>query len=67
MEHRESRFIEYKNLNLYYQCWLPPGDPKAILLVVHGLTEHSRALYKFGQLFYAQRLHRMRSGPARAW
>jgi len=30
-----------KDLTLYYQCWLPAGDPKAILLVVHGLAEHS--------------------------
>ncbi len=28
-------------LNLYYQGWLPDDEPKAIMLVVHGLAEHS--------------------------
>ena len=41
MEHREGRFTGCKGLNLYYQCWLPEADPKAILLVVHGWAEHS--------------------------
>ena len=41
MEHVESRFTGCKGLNLYYQCWLPQADPKAILLVVHGWAEHS--------------------------
>lgn len=41
MEHIEGKFKGQKNLNLYYQCWLPEGEPKAILLVVHGLAEHS--------------------------
>ena len=41
MEHTESRFTGRKGLNLYYQCWLPEADPKAILLVVHGWAEHS--------------------------
>ncbi len=41
MEHREGKFRELGNLALYYQCWLPPDTPKAILLVVHGLAEHS--------------------------
>jgi acylglycerol lipase len=41
MEHTEGRFRGHKNLNLYYQCWLPAKDPVAILLVVHGGAEHS--------------------------
>jgi len=41
MEHREGKFRGYGNLDLYYQCWLPPESPKAVLLVVHGLAEHS--------------------------
>ena len=41
MEHIEGRFTGCKGLNLYYQCWLPEADPRAILLVVHGLAEHS--------------------------
>jgi acylglycerol lipase len=41
MKHREGKFKGYKDLNLYYQCWLPDGKPKAVLLVAHGLAEHS--------------------------
>ena len=41
MEHTEGTFTGYKRLKLYYQCWLPDGEPKAILLVVHGMAEHS--------------------------
>ncbi len=41
MEHIEGHFKGHENLNLYYQVWLPSCNPKAILLVVHGLAEHS--------------------------
>lgn len=41
MEHTEGRFTGRKGLSLYYQCWLPSTDPKAILLAVHGWAEHS--------------------------
>ena len=41
MKHIEGRFNGCKRLNLYYQCWLPAANPKAILLVVHGWAEHS--------------------------
>lgn len=41
MEHKEGRFSGHKKVNLYYQCWLPAREPKAILLVVHGICEHS--------------------------
>ena len=41
MKQVEGKFRGHKNLNLYYQCWLPAKGPKAILLVVHGFAEHS--------------------------
>ncbi len=41
MKHIEARFNEHKNTALYYQCWLPTKGIKAVLLVVHGLAEHS--------------------------
>jgi len=41
MKHVEGKFKGYKNLNLFYQCWLPSNEPKAVLLVAHGLAEHS--------------------------
>jgi len=41
MKHVEGNFRGYKKFNLYYQCWLPARKPKAILLVAHGMFEHS--------------------------
>jgi alpha-beta hydrolase superfamily lysophospholipase len=40
MEHREGRFRGLEDVELYYQSWLPDGDPRAILLVVVGFAEH---------------------------
>jgi acylglycerol lipase len=41
MKHLDSQFKGSSALNLYYQSWLPPDEPKAILLFAHGLAEHS--------------------------
>jgi len=41
IHHAEGNFQGHRNLSLYYQCWLPAAKPKAILLVVPGLAEHS--------------------------
>jgi acylglycerol lipase len=41
MQHREGHFTGLKEFNLYYQCWLPDGDPRAVLLIAHGYAEHS--------------------------
>jgi alpha-beta hydrolase superfamily lysophospholipase len=39
-EHREGTFAGYRNLQLFYQVWRPP-EPRAILVNVHGLGDHS--------------------------
>ncbi len=41
MKHHEGYFKSIRETNIYYQYWLPEGEPKAILLVAHGITEHS--------------------------
>jgi acylglycerol lipase len=41
MERTEGTFKGSKGLNLYYQCWMSDANPKAVLLVVPGLAEHS--------------------------
>lgn len=41
MNHIEGNFKGVRNANIYYQAWLPEGDIKAVLLIVHGLGEHS--------------------------
>lgn len=41
MQHREGRFTGLGDLSIYFQVWLPEGEPKAGLLVAHGYAEHS--------------------------
>ncbi|MCP3940699.1 MAG: alpha/beta hydrolase [Desulfobacteraceae bacterium] len=41
MKHQEGYLKSNKADNIYYQCWLPEDEPRAIFLVVHGLAEHS--------------------------
>jgi len=41
MKHQEGIFTGQENLTLYYQYWLPTTDAKAVLLLVHGLGDHS--------------------------
>jgi alpha-beta hydrolase superfamily lysophospholipase len=41
MQHSEGQFEVSEDLSLYYQCWLPSKGPTAVLLIVHGLAEHS--------------------------
>lgn len=41
MEHQDGFFKGIRDTQIYYHAWLPDGDPKGILIVVHGLAEHS--------------------------
>jgi alpha-beta hydrolase superfamily lysophospholipase len=41
LNHREGFFKNKTGLNLYYQLWLPNNDPRAILVLSHGLADHS--------------------------
>lgn len=41
MNHREGSFTGLKDFNIYFQCWLPDGEPLAVLLIAHGFAEHS--------------------------
>jgi alpha-beta hydrolase superfamily lysophospholipase len=41
VQHHENSFKGLKDFNIYYQCWLPGGEPKAVLLIAHGYAEHS--------------------------
>ncbi|HEY74831.1 MAG TPA: alpha/beta hydrolase [Thermoflexia bacterium] len=41
MNHSEGTFQGYGGLELYYQRWRPEGEPKAVLVIVHGFGEHS--------------------------
>jgi acylglycerol lipase len=41
MKHQEGFFKGVRDVSIYHQCWLPQGESKAVLLIVHGLAEHS--------------------------
>jgi len=41
MKHQDGNFNSVRNTNIYYQSWMPEDEPKAILLIAHGLAEHS--------------------------
>jgi alpha-beta hydrolase superfamily lysophospholipase len=40
MKQTEGNFKTVRDLNIYYQAWLPDGGVKAVLLIVHGLGEY---------------------------
>jgi acylglycerol lipase len=41
MKHQEDFFEGVGNTRIYHQCWLPESNPKAVLMIVHGVGEHS--------------------------
>jgi alpha-beta hydrolase superfamily lysophospholipase len=41
MKHTEGGFKGHNGFDLYYQRWLPNTVPIAVLVIVHGLAEHS--------------------------
>jgi alpha-beta hydrolase superfamily lysophospholipase len=41
VKHQEGFFKGVREANIYFQSWLPENDSKAVLLIVHGLAEHS--------------------------
>ena len=56
----EERFAVRGGLNLYYRSWLPPTDPLAVVVMVHGICEHggryapvAEKLCSRGYAFYA--------------
>ncbi len=40
MNHEKGFLNPHSNEKIFYQCWLPEGPVKAVLLLVHGLAEH---------------------------
>jgi acylglycerol lipase len=41
MRHHEGTFTAADGLTIFHQHWLPDGDPAAVILLFHGLGEHS--------------------------
>ncbi len=40
MKHTDGKFKGVRGANIYYQGWIPDGEVKAVLFLVHGLGEH---------------------------
>ena len=49
MEHKEGHFKSRKGQQVYQQSWSPVGDIRAVIVLVHGLGEHSGALSESGE------------------
>jgi lysophospholipase len=41
MSHHEGTFTSYDGLTIFHQAWLPDGDPRGVVMLAHGLGEHS--------------------------
>lgn len=41
MRHQQEYVAGYRDQILFRQSWLPGGDAKAVILLVHGMAEHS--------------------------
>jgi acylglycerol lipase len=39
--HQEGRFAGEGGLEIYWQAWLPDGEPRAVIVLAHGASEHS--------------------------
>lgn len=51
MIHTEDRFTGAGGRSIYYQWWAPEAAPRALLLVSHGLGEHSARYESFARYF----------------
>jgi acylglycerol lipase len=54
MEHIEGTFTNFKDLDIYYQGWLPEGKTRGVILIIHGLHEHSGRYQHVGSFFSDQ-------------
>jgi len=40
MKHEQGSFSGPRGMSICHQSWLPDGEPRAVMLLVHGLAEH---------------------------
>jgi alpha-beta hydrolase superfamily lysophospholipase len=40
MQHEEGLFNGSNDLKLFYQCWLPSSGARAVVIIVHGFSDH---------------------------
>jgi alpha-beta hydrolase superfamily lysophospholipase len=56
MEHFESSWTTEDGLELYHQGWIPEDAPRGVVLLVHGLGEHSERYRHVGEFMTANGL-----------
>jgi alpha-beta hydrolase superfamily lysophospholipase len=49
--HTEGVLMGPNDKKIYHQAWMPEGDPRAVLLLIHGLKEHSGRYSNLVQYF----------------
>lgn len=49
----EATLVDPDGVEVFYRRWLPAGDPTALVLVLHGASEHSGRYRRFGELLAA--------------
>lgn len=54
MTHAEGSVRSAEGESLYWQSWSPENTPKAVLLLAHGLAEHSGRYAHFADFFLAR-------------
>lgn len=54
MTHQQSTFSSRSGCRIYTQNWQPVGTPKGVLILVHGLAEHSNRYVGIAQFFTQQ-------------
>ncbi|MDH3616650.1 MAG: lysophospholipase [Gammaproteobacteria bacterium] len=51
MLHNDGTFVSDNEVQVYWQAWTPTESPRAVLLLVHGLAEHSGRYEGFAEFF----------------
>jgi alpha-beta hydrolase superfamily lysophospholipase len=49
VQHTEGTFVGEKGVRLYEQTWRPDSSPRAALIIVHGLKDHSGRYARLGE------------------
>lgn len=48
-EHVEGRLVGAGGIELYWQGWLPQAEPRAVVVISHGVSEHSARYAHVGE------------------
>ena len=54
MKIEESEYVGYDGTRMFMRGWLPEGEPRALVIAVHGLGSHSGLLSFLGESYANQ-------------